>query len=138
MNPLNGGVKRRLAGMAQVNRVDVLNPRGTLAMSALLIFLILTGGRLQAEDLGCDSDEACQVGHCIFKVEAEGGGVCTLHEAPLEALPEMPSEEKGQSKVSGSRPCAFSVDCSFGEACYSKNRLSAGGRCLRVPLETAP
>ena len=138
MNPLNGGVKRRLAGMAQVNRVDVLNPRGTLAMSALLIFLILTGGRLQAEDLGCDSDDACQIGHCIFKVEAEGGGVCTLHEAPLEALPEMPSEEKGQGKASGSKTCAFSVDCSFGEACYSKNRLSAGGRCLRVPLETAP
>ena len=138
MNPLNGGVKRRLAGMAQVNRVDVLNPRGTLAMSALLIFLILTGGRLQAEDLGCDSDDACQVGHCIFKVEAEGGGVCTLHEAPLEGLPEISSEEKGQSKVSGSRPCAFSVDCSFGEACYSKNRVSAGGRCLRVPLETMP
>ena len=117
MNPLNGGVKRRLAGMAQVNRVDVLNPRGTLAMSALLIFLILTGGRLQAEDLGCDSDDACQIGHCIFKVEAEGGGVCTLHEAPLEALPEMPSEEKGQGKASGSKTCAVSVDCSFGEAC---------------------
>ncbi|NDE35349.1 MAG: hypothetical protein EBY15_12855 [Gammaproteobacteria bacterium] len=124
--------------MAQVDRVDFLKPRGTLAMSALLIFLNPLGGRLQAEDLGCDSDEACSVGHCIFKVEAEGGGVCTLHEAPLDGLPEKPSEEKGQSKASGSRTCAFSVDCAFGEACYSKNRLSAGGRCLRVPLETAP
>ena len=138
MNLIKGGVKRRLAGMDQVDRVDFLNPRGTLAMSVLLIFLIPLGGRLQAEDLGCDSDEVCSVGHCIFKVEAEGGGVCTLHEAPLDGLPEKPSEEKGQSKASGSRTCAFSVDCAFGEACYSKNRLSAGGRCLRVPLETAP
>ncbi len=138
MKSSKGRVKRSLAGIAHGDRAALLNPRGISAIGALLIFLILTGGPLQAEDLGCDSDDACSVGHCIFKVEADGGGVCTLHEPPLDGLREKPSEEKDQGVSKGSKTCAFSVDCAFGEACYSKNRLSAGGRCLQVPLETAP
>ena len=139
MKSVKGGVHRRVAGMAHLHRADLLTLRRSQALTLRLIVLILIGmGPLQAEDLGCESDDACSLGYCVFSVGGEGGGVCVLHEAPLEGLPGKSSQATDPGVLKGPKRCTYAVDCSFGEACYAKNPLSAGGRCLPVPLETAP